>query len=204
MVRRMTVGTSTSSSKIALAVVVIPILIGVWFALPWFLPMWRWMNVDTEKIAREHAAEGVTKAQLETPIEYMVWYNPRRVADKSLKDPSPFQIVSANPPWKGLGGNEKNEDEHELLVRCTVISERDAEPISKIWISVNADENFFKIKGWRFPPGSFGKPKGRPVIVYDGFSLEMAGTGTGMTTRAAVQGWENDDKWPERNDFFGQ
>lgn len=195
----MGVGTSTSSSKIALAIVVIPILIGVWFALPWFLPMWRWQNVDTEAIAREHAAKGVTKAQLETPIEFVVWYNPR---DKAKKDPSPYQIVESNPPWRTLG--DRNEDEHQLLVRATVISERDGEPISKLWVSVNADENFFKIKGWRFPPGSFGKPHGRPVIVYDGFSLEKIDTGVGMTTRATIQAWENDDKWPERDDGFGQ
>jgi hypothetical protein len=196
----MPAGTSTSSSKIALAVVVIPILIGVWFALPWFLPMWRWQNVDTEKIAREHAGEGVTKDQLEKPIEFLIWYNPRD--KKTRKDPSPYQIISANPAWKTMG--EKYEDEHELLVRATVISERDGEPISKLWISVNADENFFKIKGWRFPPGSFGMPKGRPVIVYDGFSLEKVDTGMGMTTRATVQGWENDDKWADRDDYFGQ
>jgi hypothetical protein len=199
MVQGMGVGTSNSSSKIALAIVVIPILIGVWFALPWFLPMWRWQNVDTEKIAREHAAEGVTKAQLETPIEFLIWYNPR---DKAKKDPSPYQIVSAKPEWKTMG--EKFEDEHDLLVRATVISERDGEPISKMWVSVNADENFFKIKGWRFPPGSFGKPKGRPVIVYDGFSLEKADIGTGQTTRATVQGWETDNDWADRDDGFGK
>lgn len=198
MVPSMGVGTSTSSSKIALAVVVIPILVGVWFALPWFLPMWRWQNVDTEKISREHSAEGVTKKQLETSIDFLVWYHPR----KAKGDPSPFQIVSATPAWKGLG--EKYEDEEKLLVRATVISERDGEPISKIWIGVAEEDHFFKIKGWRFPPGSFGKAKGRPVIVYDGYSLEKIDIGFALTTHAEVKGWETDDNWADRDDGFGK
>lgn len=195
----MSTGTSTSSSKIALAIVVIPILVGVWFALPWFLPMWRWQNIDTEKIAREHAAEGVTKAQLETSIDFVVWYHPR---DRAKKDPAPFQIISATPAWKSMG--EKFEDEERLLVRATVISERDGEPISKIWIKASEQENFFKIKGWRFPPGSFGKAKGRPVIVYDGYSLEQVELGAAQVMHAEAQGWENDNDWADRDDGFGK
>lgn len=198
MVAGMGVGTSNSSSKIALAVVVIPILVGVWFALPWFLPMWWWQNVDTEKIAREHAAAGVTKQQLDTKIEFVIWYHPR----KAKGDPAPFQIVRANPPWKSLG--EKHEDEHELLVRATVISECDGEPVSKLWIKASEQENFFKIKGWRFPPGSFGKAKGRPVIVYENHSLEQVEIGAGQVMHAELQGWENDNDWADRDDGFSK
>ena len=193
----MSTGTSTSSSKIALAIVVIPILIGVWFALPWFLPMWRWQNIDTEKIAREHAAAGVTKAQLETSIDFVVWYHPRKKGD-----PAPYQIISATPAWKGLG--DKFEDEEKLLVRATVISERDGEPISKIWLKASEQENFFKIKGWRFPSGSFGKAKGRPVIVYDGYSLEQVELGAAQVKHAEALSWENDNDWADRDDGFGK
>lgn len=193
----MSTGTSTSSSKIALAIVVIPILVGVWFALPWFLPMWRWQNIDTEKIARDHAAVGVTKKQLETVIEFVVWYHPRKKGD-----PAPYQIVRATPAWKDMG--EKFEDEERLLVRATVISERDGEPISKIWLKASEQENFFKIRGWRFPPGSFGKAKGRPVIVYDGYSLEQVELGAAQVMHAEAQGWENDNDWADRDDGFGK
>jgi hypothetical protein len=191
-------GTNTSTSKIATIVVLIPILIAAWFAAPWVLPVWRWQNIDVEAIAREHEKDGYTKESLQKEFEFVVWYNPR--GSRGSGDPCPFQIYSSNPPWKTV--YPESVDEHQLMVRCVVISEQDGEPISKLWIGTTPEEAFFKIKGWRYPPGSFGKPPGRPVIVYQGFSLEKVDISHGVSMVTNARAWENDDLWEERNDGF--
>lgn len=194
----MSSGTNTSTSKIATIVVLIPILIAVWFALPWVAPMWRWQNVDVEKIARDHQNKGYTKEGLATEFEWIVFYNPR--GGRSSKDPCPYQIYQSTPPWKSVYPDEV--DEHELMVRATVISEQDGEPISKMWVGSTAGEAFFTIKGWRFPPGSFGKPKGRPVLVFQGFSLSKVEIGKAISMVTHTKEWENDDEWEDRDDGF--
>ncbi len=191
-------GTNTSTSKVATIVVLIPILIAVWFALPWFTPMWRWQNVDVEAIARDHEKQGYTKESLAKEFTWIVWYNPR--GGRGSKDPCPYQIHSSTPSWKSVYPD--SVDEHQLMVRISLMSERDGEPISKVWIGATPDEAFFTIKGWRFPPGSFGKPTGRPVVVYQGFSLEKVEIGKGMTMVPEGRQWDNDDLWPERSDGF--
>jgi hypothetical protein len=196
----MSSGTSTSTSKIATIVVLIPILIAVWFALPWFLPMWRWQNVDFEALARDHGSKGYTKANLATEFEWIVFYNPR--GGRSSGDPVPYQIYQSKPAWKSVYPDEV--DEHELMVRATVISEQDGEPISKIWIGATPGESFFTIKGWRFPPGSFGKPKGRPVLVFQGFSLAKVDISQGISMASQAKQWENDDEWEDREDGFSK
>src|SRR5688572_18644729 len=128
-------GTNTSTSKIATIVVLIPILIATWFALPWFLPMWRWQNLDLEVVARDHAQNGYTKKSLEQEFDLILAYNPR--GGRGSNDPCPFQILQSNPPWKSV--NPDNPDEFELKVRCAVISERDGEPISKLWIGTRPE-----------------------------------------------------------------
>jgi hypothetical protein len=191
-------GTNTSTSKIATIVVIIPILIAGWFAAPWVLPVWRWQNVDIEAIAREHEKKGYTKESLATEFEWIVFYNPR--GGRNSNDPCPYQIYSSKPAWKTK--YPEDVDENQLMVRAAVISERDGEPISKLWIGTTASEAFFTIKGWRFPPGSFGKPKGRPVLVYQGFSLEKIDISQAVSMVTQAQQWDNDDLWEERDDGF--
>jgi hypothetical protein len=189
---------NTSTSRIATIVVLIPIVIAAWFAAPWVLPVWRWQNVDVEAIAREHEKAGYTKEKLATEFEFTVYYNPR--GGRNSNDPVPFQIYNCTPAWKSVYPNDV--DEHELMVRATVISERDGEPISGLWIGATREESFFTIKGWRFPPGSFGKPKGRPVIVYQGFSLQKVDISPGMSMVPQTKSWDNDDEWEQRDDGY--
>jgi hypothetical protein len=193
----MATGTNTSTSKIATVVVLIPIVIAAWFAAPWFLPVWRWQNIDIEAIARDHGKDGYTKERLATEFEMVVWYNPR---GGSPKDPCPYQIYDCKPAWKAVYPD--SIDENELLVRTSLMSERDGEPISKLWVGVTSEERFFKIKGWRFPPGSFGKPATRPVVVFQGFSLEKVDLSIGMSMSSRGRTLENDDLWEDRDDGF--
>lgn len=194
----MSSGTNTSTSKIATIVVLIPITIAAWFAAPWVMPVWRWQNVDVEEIVREHGKDGYTRERLATEFEWTVYYNPR--GGRGSNDPCPFQIYSSTPAWKSV--YPEDIDENELMVRATVISEQDGEPISKLWIGVTPGESFFTIKGWRFPPGSFGKPKGRPVLVFKGFSLSKVDISQGMSMVTQTKAWENDDLWEQRDDGF--
>jgi hypothetical protein len=192
----MSTGTNNSSSKIALIVVMIPLLAAAWYAAPWVLPVWWWQNVDMEAIARKHAEEGYTKSNLETEFEFIVFYNPR--GGRGSKDPCPYQIIESKPAWKTVYPN--SIDEHELLVRCVLVDERDGEPISKMWTGSNEDEGFFKIRGWRFPPTSFGKPKGRPVVVFKGLSMEKLELNKSVTLLPTIKQWEKDDEWEDRSD----
>lgn len=191
-------GTNTSTSKIATIVVLIPILIAAWFAAPWVLPVWYWQNVDLEAIARDHAKDGYTKESLATEFEWIVFYNPR--GGRSSQDPCPYQIYSSKPAWKSTYPN--SVDEHQLMVRVSLICENDGEAISKLWVGVTPGECFFKIKGLRFPPGTLGKPKGRPVLVYQSLSLEKVDLSQGISMVTQTKEWENDDLWEERDDGF--
>lgn len=193
----MSTGTNTSASKIAMIVVLIPILIAVWYALPWFLPMWRWQNVDFEQIAKDHAKDGYSLTQLEQEFDMVVWYNPRR---KSSSDPCPYQIYSCTPPLRSIYPDA--EDEDKLLVRISLINERDGFSISDLWIGNQPEERFFKIKGWRLPPGTLNKPSGRHVVIYQAMSMEKVELNHSIGMAMEAKTMENDDEWEDRYDGF--
>ncbi len=195
---RMASGTNTSTSKIATIVVLIPILAACWYAAPWALPVWRWQNMDIEKIARENADKGYTKKNLEKEFDMVVFYNPR--GGRGSADPCPYQIVTMSPTWKSVYPNEI--DEEKLLVRISLMDERDGNPIDKLWVGSVKEEGFFKIKGWRFPAGSFGKPKGRPVVVFRGLEMQKMDLTQAINMLGEVKNWETDDTWEERADGF--
>ncbi len=189
-------GTKTSVSKIATIMVLIPIAIAVWFAAPFVLPVYRWQNVDFQVLAKQY---DIPESELRTEFSMVVFYHPRvGVAN----DPSPFQIVECTPTWKSI--NPKNIDEAlptPLLVRCTVISDKDGEPISKLWIHNLPSERFFKVRAWRLPPGALGKNAKRPVILFSSF--ENTDANYGVPHAQAVQTWENDDHMRDRDDGIG-
>jgi hypothetical protein len=195
----MSTGTNTSTSKIVTIIVLIPILLGLWYVAPFALPMYKWQHVDLEKIAREHKDKGYTLQSLQKEFTFIVWYNPR--GGRGSNDPCPWQIVESNPPWKSVYPNDI--DEEKLLVRASLVDERDGEAISKLWIGVNPSEAFFRIKGFRLPPGTLGKPQGRPVILFQGLNLEKLDLTDGLNRESTVKQWENDDEWYDiRDDGF--
>ncbi len=192
----MSSGTQTSVSKIATIAVLVPLALLAWWAAPFILPVYRWQNVDFEKIAKEHELS-VTEVRQE--YNMVVYYHPRvGVAN----DPSPFQIVESSPTWHSVNG--KNIDESmppPLLVRCTVISDKDGEPISKLWIHNLDSERFFKVKCWRLPPGALGKNPKRPVLLYSSFETEDPNYG--VPKAEAIRNFENDDHMRDRDDGIG-
>ncbi len=191
----MATGTNTSASKIATIVVLIPILLGAWYAAPWVLPMWRWQNLDLEQIARDHAKDGYTQKRLEQEFEMVLWYNPR---NNSKSDPCPYQIYSCTPPFKTIYPEAIDED--KLLVRVSALNDHDGQGISDMWIGVIPAERMFKVIGWRLPPGSLGKAPGRQVVLYKGMSMEKLELNKAIPMADEGKLLENDDKWEDRYD----
>ena len=188
-------GTNSSSSRLAVIVVMIPLAIGAWYAAPWVLPVWRWQNIDWPALAK---ASAVPETDLRREFDVVVRYHPR-----GKGDPAPWQIVSMSPTWKSVDPKNLNEHEPPLLVRCTVVNDHDGEPINAIWISVTGQENYFKLHGWRFPPGTFGKVAQRPVIVYEGMSMTKLDLNTAIPLDAQLANVENDDHMRRRDDGWG-
>ena len=198
----MATGTNSSASKIATIVVLIPLLFAGWYAAPWVLPVWAWQNVDFEKIAKDYASEGYTKEKLEKKYEMVVWYNPRRKGSTG-EDPCPFQIYSCTPPLKADYPESIDENSpSKLLVRVSLVSDQNGGEISSVWIGVTPAERFFKITGYRLPPGSLNKPKGRQVILFEGMSMTKIEINQGMSMSMDAKTLENDDDFEDRFDGF--
>jgi len=174
-------GTNTNVSKIAVLLVLIPFGFVAWYVAPMILPVYRWQNVDFAQLAKTY---DVPEFELRTEFSMMVYFNPR-----VPNDPSPYQIIQCNPTWKSVNPAHVDESVPPLAVRCTLVSERDGEPISKLWIGGVKEERFFRIKGWRLPPGALGKNPKRPVIVYQGLSLEKCDLSVGIPMKEAVANW---------------
>ncbi len=186
----MPAGTNKNVAFIAVIAVLVPCLIGIWFALPVFLPMYLWTKVDFRKIA---AATKVEKTLLETQFKMNVRYNPRGEGD-----PLPWQIINMDPPWQSVHPNE--EDEFELLVRCTFISANDGNPPSTTFINSTYKDRYYTVPGFRFPAGSLGFNAKRPVVVYKKLDMMRMEIGTADQIQRSISTWENDDLWDERDD----
>lgn len=186
----MAAGTNKNVAFIAVIGVMVPILIGLWFALPMFLPMYLWTKVNLGAIAR---AKDVPQSALETKFKLRVRFNPRGEGD-----PLPWQIIDSDPAWKTV--HPVQEDESELLVRCTFVSANDGAPPGTAFINSTYKDRYWKVEGLRLPPGVLGFNAKRPVVIYDRMSMEKMDISTADGTQRTISNWENDDTWPERDD----
>lgn len=182
-----------SSSKIATLVVIIPLLVVAWFLAPMVLPVFRWQHMPMEKLTK---ATGLPEAELKREYQVKIRYNPRGDGD-----PCPWQIIEMSPPWASTG--DKHDDEDHLLVRCTFISERDGKGPSKLFLgsggAAGFKDRYWKAVVWRFPGGTFGMNKHRPVLVYQGGTLEKMEVGEAQSLDFDILSpssakWEDDDK----------
>jgi hypothetical protein len=186
----MPAGTNKNVAYIAVLAVLVPCLIGLWFALPVFLPMYLWTEVDFRKIA---AAKNLEMSKLETEFTMQVRYHPRGEGD-----PIPWQIISMAPAWKEVYPDQ--EDEFELLVRCTLISGNDGKLPSTTFINSTYKDRYYTVPGFRLPPGSLGANAKRPVVVYKQMDFARMDISSADMTNRSVSTWENDDEWEERDD----
>lgn len=170
------------SSKIAAIVVLIPVLILGWFIAPLFLPMWRWQNLDFDKMSLKYS---IAKADLMRQYTVVVRYAPRGEGD-----PVPWQVMTMDPPWE-------KSDEEKILVRTTFVSDRSGAPPSALQLgSGHRRDRYFQAMAWRLPPGACGFNASRPVVVYDAGSLEKLDIrgAEEMDYRANQEGWISDDE----------
>lgn len=196
----MAIAKTSAGAKIATIFALIPIGLLLWYAAPYIMPVWRWQHLDGPNTwARIAKERNLPESLLRTEFKIVLRHAPRNGPGK---DPTPWQMVSSDPTWLSLN-EDKHEDETNVLVRCSIISDRDGTPPSELWVGANRDEKFFKVTVWRFPPGSFGKNAKRPVLVYQAGTLERLSIGDGQGLRGQVESMESDDKWEERDDGFG-
>jgi hypothetical protein len=175
---------NTNASRLAALVAVAPLLVGAWFAAPLILPMWRWQNVDFEKVAK---TTGKTQAELEK--RYHVVF---RYSERGPGDPLPWQLLEMKPEWEGA-------DEKELTVRAAIISDRTGEPVGALSLgSGHYKDRYFQADAWRLPPGSLGFNKHRPVILFEHSTLEklsisQSGGWDEKVGNGKNQHWTSDD-----------
>jgi hypothetical protein len=170
------------SAKLALIAVLIPLALVAWYFAPLFLPVWRWQHLDFAQLAKQH---NLPEAELQRQFRVVIRHAPRGDGD-----PVPWQIMTMDPPWD-------KADEDKLLVRATVISDRTGTPPSQLNLgSGHWKDKYFSATAWRLPPGSCGYNLHRPVLIYDGGSLEKLDIphATTMESYIVQERWPNDDE----------
>ncbi len=170
-----------------------------WFIAPLFLPMYRWLQVDYAKIAQTAQANGyqVTAEQVATKYTIEFIYLPRHPSD-----PRPFVLLKMDPPYYDVVPDDDwSVDDDGVLVRCTIINDRQGQPPSDFMLGAgHFKDHFFVAKGWRFPPKSLGLNTGdRPVIVYDSMSLDKMEYGAAQQIHSNLNNptiyVHDDDDW---------
>jgi hypothetical protein len=181
---------SSASRVITFFLLVVFCAIG-WYIAPMFLPVYRWQHVDFAKIAAEATRNGhpTTAAQLAKVFDVEFAY-----VERGAGDPRPWVLLKMTPSWAEATGNE---DEEGVAVRCTVIGERTGLTVSQLMLgSNNFKDRFFTAKAWRLPPGSLGKDPIRPVLLFQGGTLEHMEHGKAESLNWALKNskeWEVDD-----------
>jgi hypothetical protein len=186
------------SSKMATIVVVIPLLVLAYFLAPMALPVWRWQHLnDWTEVAKKLA---ISEKEAKQEYKVVMRYNPR-----GDTDPYPWQIISMDPPWVSI--NDKRDDEDHVLVRCTLISDRDGGPPSKLFLGSGGPaaykDRYWKGVVWRFPPGAFGFGFSRPLVVYRGDMWEKMEIAEAEALHTDIGGnfgggkYSNDDDKPD-------
>jgi hypothetical protein len=188
-----------SSGWIATFVVLIPLFIVGWFMLPLFLPMWRWQHIDWPVLATELK---LPEERISQKFSVVV-----RSAPRGLDDPIPFQITALKPTWQSMDP-KTHDDENNLMVRVSLISDRTGEVPSGLTTGLGSTERdrWFRVEGWRLPPGTFGTNKKRPVFVADMATWEKMNVTDNLQNESKVRDRkiDVDDAWEDRDDGFRQ
>jgi hypothetical protein len=82
------------------------------------------------------------------------------------------------------------------------VSDQDGGAISPMWIGVIPSERFFKITGYRLPPGSLNKPKGRQVVLFEGMSMTKVELNQGIVMADQGKTLDNDNDFEDRFDGY--
>lgn len=176
---------NTFASRLAILVVFTPLAIGAWYAAPYFLPVWRWQNMTEEKLAQLGGKSAEVLAK-----QYHIVF---RCSERGPGDPVPWQLIEMKPAWD-------DGAEEQMLIRATIVSDRSGEPIGALSMgSGSYKDRYFQAQAWRFPPGSFGFNKHRPVVVFEHDTMTKLDIGRAMSFEEQV-GPQKSPKWPHDDD----
>ncbi len=171
----------------------------VWFLAPFALPVYRWVHVDFADISAKANANGykVTLDQVSKKYKVEFGYLPR-----GKGDPRPWVLLKMTPDYYSVVPDDDfSVDEEGLLLRATIISDRNGEQPSEFLRGAGqSKDRYFRAEAWRFPPKSLGLNTGeRPVILYDAMSLEKLTIGQAMYQQGLVDNptltIPDDDGW---------
>ncbi|MFM2091940.1 MAG: hypothetical protein RLZZ127_2429 [Planctomycetota bacterium] len=192
----MAAGTTSSVSRIALMIALIPVAVIIYYIATLFLPVWFWRNVDFQALA---AQTGIPEAKLRTEYQMVIRYHPRGAGD-----PVPFQILNMTPAWADVDPN--HEDETNVAVRVSLKGDRSGEPISDLILGSGGPngyrDRYFKVTAYRLPGGLFQTPPTRPLVIYKAQSLQKLDVSGAIQwdTQLKSREWGDDDGWEGRAD----
>ena len=178
---------ATKWSKVTFVVIALIIAAVGYILAPWFIPMYRYTQVDLGEIARQY---NTTEQTLNQVYEVELYYNPRRFAVKA-KDPAPWQVLTCTPP---------HPDFYDFVAtRVLLINDHTGEPPSKLRLSSVDRESFFTARVRWLPPRSLGGKVQRPILLYEGFSFARLDTSASLNWQQQLKAgfadgfWEYDD-----------
>lgn len=163
------------------------LLVGFFFAR-FFLPLWAWMNIDEQAIARE---QGLDPARLRIEYDGIVYYDAR-----GPEDPAAWQIIYTQPVYE-------TEDiyEDEVRVRVHLINGATGAPPGTLMMGTTERDRIRRCRFKRYPAGSLGFTDTRPVCVYDPSSFSSPSIGECRGWVSQLKNFPNDEEiWPERAD----
>jgi len=177
-----------------------------WMVAPLFVPIYRWTEVDFQKIAEQHE---IAVDRLEAKRQVTLRYQPR-----GSDDPLPWQMlvreVSETPDWVVDERGEK-VNEYKTLVRVDLISDRSGEQPSSLTPRNLPQDRYYRAEAWRLPPGSLGRDHPRPVLLYDAATWEQMNISDAKVLHENLQDslrkggeddWISDDDWQSRRDTY--
>ena len=179
----------TKWSKVTFLIIFVVVGVVGYLVGPLFFPMYRWQHVDLTKIAQ---ATGVPEAELSQVYTVQLRYNPRRVG--KLEDPVPWQVLTSDPDDARM--------EPYVQHRVLLLSDQTGSPPSKLRLAGVDRERFFTAKVIRLPPKSLGHNIQRPVLLYEGYSLNRQTISEGITWLGQLKAddWLSDDS--DFDDYF--
>jgi len=171
----------------------------VWFVAPWFLPVYRWVNVDFAEISAKANANGYRVTADQVGKKYLVEFG---YVPRGKGDPRPWVLLKMTPEYYSVVPDDDfSVDEEGLLLRATIINDRTGEQPSEFLRGAGQfKDRYFRAEAWRFPPKSLGLNTGdRPVILYDSMSLEKMSIGQAQHQQGLIDNTSlsipDDDGW---------
>ena len=179
-----------SGGGIVFVAFVLFVLVIAWIVAPYFLPMYRWLDLDWQAAADVHSK--VSLADVQQNRKFIVRYNPR---DSVANDPIPWQIVLENESSLPKSWPD-HEGEYDICIRLNIYSDRDGKVLPKLFtVGSTVQDRYFNVEGWALPPKSLGSTNPRPVLLLDRWSMSKMTIGEAKGVEGRATEFADDDDW---------